>query len=73
MMRTGGREVVVDRTVEGLYCNALKYVELWKARALAAEERLASTERSCASLEAEVFELRQSVASLLVDQVESGR
>lgn len=63
--RTGGREVVVDRTAEGLYRNALTYLELWKARALQAEAGLAAAELSRKHLQVEVQELRQSVAILL--------
>ena len=63
--RSGGREVVVDRTAEGLYRNALTYLDLWKARALKAEAGLAAAEQSREHLRVEVQELRHSVAILL--------
>lgn len=63
--RSGGREVVIDRTAEGLYRNALTYLELWKSRALKAEAGLAAAEQSREHLRVEVQELRQSVSSLL--------
>ncbi len=63
--RSGGREVVIDRTAEGLYRNALTYLELWKTRALKSEGALMVAQQSCDNLQSEVQELRRSVAILL--------